>query len=87
VTQKISQTTRLNIGRRLKAIRALFGMQQTDFSDLVGISQSTCSDLERGKIDIQIGIAIKLAEKRNVSETWLLSGQGPMMKQEGCKDA
>lgn len=87
MTQKISQTTRLNIGRRLKAIRALFGMQQTDFSDLVGISQSTCSDLERGKIDIQIGIAIKLAEKRNVSETWLLSGQGPMMKQEGCKDA
>lgn len=39
-----------SLGRRLKAIRALYGIEQTELADAIGIDRPRLSDFENGKI-------------------------------------
>lgn len=47
---------------RLKELRKAKGLTQEQFADIVGISQSYISDLEKGKKDIDFGLAARFAK-------------------------
>ena len=79
MTKIIDANQRKQIGYRLKAVRAVLGMQQAEFSKALGIAQSACSNLELGKVDLPLSIALTLSERRNVNPAWLLLGDGEMM--------
>ena len=79
MTKAIDADQRKQIGCRLKAVRAVLGMQQAEFSMKLGIAQSACSNLELGKVDLPLSIALKLSELSNVNPSWLLLGEGEMM--------
>ena len=57
--------TNIRIGRRIRAIRALRGMQQKELADITGISTQTLSRLEQGKTDFQFSTIEKIEKALN----------------------
>jgi SOS-response transcriptional repressor LexA len=66
---------------RLKLARKHAGLTQTGLAELVGISQASISEIERG-LTSQSGYVIKLALSCGVRANWLAYGTGPMTSEE-----
>jgi len=62
---------------RLKEIRSKNKMNQSDFANLLGLTQSSLSKYENGLADAA-NVAQVLAEKLSINPTWYLTGQGTM---------
>ena len=56
------------------------GIRQKDLVAELGITQPYASALMTGRIAMSRNIAKKLSQLYDLSEGWLLTGQGPMMK-------
>ncbi len=65
------------VGQRLRAIRMAQGMSQTKLAELLGITQSNVSGLERGVRSLTIHQVAKLATALGVSTDELLLGTSP----------
>jgi transcriptional regulator with XRE-family HTH domain len=61
------------IGERLKYIRKLQKMNQTDLSEKLGISQGTLSEIESGKILPSLEVIMKLADTYKLDLNWLIA--------------
>lgn len=61
-----------DIGQKIKNIRKINSLNQVDFAKVIGISQSTLSDIESGKSNPSIETLISLHEKYNVNLNWLI---------------
>ena len=74
-------------GQRIKFIRQELGLEQIEFADKLGVSQSTLSRLER---DDQKTFPIKILNKIesifNVNKTFILTGVGPPFTKGDHKD-
>ena len=64
----MSDTNTLN---RLEVLRKSLGFSKKELSDKVGISVNTISNIEKGKNQMSIDIALILANTFNVSLDWL----------------
>lgn len=64
----------MNIGDNIKKIRKERGLKQTDFANLLNISQSYLSDLENSRKNISVDTAKQIAKKLNVTMGYLTSG-------------
>lgn len=73
-TQLVSKQA---VGQRLKAIRLSQGMSQEKLAELLGITQSNVSGLERGVRSLTIHQVAKLASALGVSTDELLLGASP----------
>lgn len=62
---------------RLREIRSEKKMNQSDFANLLGLTQSSLSKYENGLADAA-NVAQVLAEKLSINPTWYLTGQGTM---------
>ena len=73
---KENESYRVKFGRRLQDARKRLGVNQTDFSALIGVSKNTLSRYERGELspptDTLAAIALQLAEV--VDTNWLVLG-------------
>jgi transcriptional regulator with XRE-family HTH domain len=60
-------------GRIVRRYRERLGLSQEAFADLAGIHRTYVSSIERGKVQVSIGIAEQLALALGVplSEVWL----------------
>ena len=58
-------------GLRLKQLREEMGLNQADFSKLIGSKQQTLSGYERGIMKPPLDVAKNIAKKCNVSLDWL----------------
>ena len=65
------------VGQRLRAIRLAQGMSQEKLAELLGITQSNVSGLERGVRSLTIHQVAKLASALGVSTDELLLGRSP----------
>jgi transcriptional regulator with XRE-family HTH domain len=65
------------VGQRLRAIRLSQGMSQEKLAELLGITQSNVSGLERGVRSLTIHQVAKLAAAMGVSTDELLLGRSP----------
>lgn len=61
------------IGERIYTARQNKGLKQFALGDMVGISQSTISEIESGTAKISVEALYKISEALDVSVLWLLS--------------
>lgn len=63
-----------DIGRRIEALMASTGRNQSAFAELVGITQPALSNYVKGLRRPQLDEAIKIAAKTGVTLDWLYLG-------------
>lgn len=71
---------------RLKAARKHAGLNQTELASRSGMTQTSISDLERGKSQSSSFVA-QIAQVCGVSPMWLASGEGSMLPQKTAEPA
>jgi transcriptional regulator with XRE-family HTH domain len=62
---------------RIRELRLAAGMSQQALGDAVGISKMTISDLERGKIRLDLEYMRRIAQALNVATTDVLPADNP----------
>lgn len=62
---------------RLKTLRKILNLNQDKFSKKLGISQTYCSDIERGTKGLSSTVFISL-DKLGINLHWFITGQGEM---------
>lgn len=62
-------------GERIKKIRRLKGLTQTDIQKATGISSGNLSDIENGKVMPSSSTLISLSRELGVSIDWILTGE------------
>ncbi len=62
------------IGRRVREIRG-FDLKQTEFAEILGISQTQLSKYERGKSAPTPEILVKLKRHSRKTIDWILTGE------------
>ncbi|MDF2650447.1 MAG: transcriptional regulator [Paenibacillus sp.] len=62
------------IGSRIKTIRKLNKINQVDFSNRIGISQATLSELEQDKYRPSVDTLLSIVEEFGTDVEWLLIG-------------
>ncbi len=72
-------TSRMEFKERLKAARRHAGLNQTELAERAGLTQTSISDLERGKSKAT-AFAAQIASVCGVSPMWLAEGAGDMLK-------
>lgn len=66
------------MNERIIEVRKFLNLSQTDFGKQIGISKSSVSDIEIGRISISERTIISICSKFNVNEEWLKYGNGNM---------
>ena len=59
------------LNKRIKSLRTENGMNQSEFSEKIGITQSTLSSYENGNVSPSLDVLITIAKEFNVSLDWL----------------
>lgn len=74
----------MNINYRIKKLRIILNMNQTEFAKKLGVTQPSLSDIEKGKtLNIDERNIKIMCTVFNVNEDWLRTGEGEMFKSEG----
>lgn len=63
---------------RVKAIRAKFGLNQTDFGSRIGVTSAAISRWESGERGVPDSAIISICREFGVNELWLRTGAGEM---------
>ena len=69
------------IGERIKQVRKELKINQQQFANLLGITERTLRNYEKGEREIPHSVIQKLTHLFNINPTWLLTGQGSMFLQ------
>jgi len=68
-----------SVGRRIRELRG-FEMNQAQFADAVGVTQSHVSAIERGQKEIGVAPLFRIAQLYGKSIEWILTGIDPQAK-------
>lgn len=71
---------KINISKRLKDVRLLLGLSSGDFAQKSGIDPRNYSSIETGKRAVGERILKDVCSAFQVNLTWLLTGEGEMLK-------
>lgn len=63
------------IGKRIKTVRKLYKISQVDFSNRIGISQATLSELEQDKYKPSVDAIQTISKQFGVNVEWILFGE------------
>ena len=68
----MAETIEILFGRLVRRYREKVGLSQEDFADVAGIHRTYVSSIERGKVQVSIGVAQKLSVALSVplSRLW-----------------
>ena len=72
--QTVLEVVMYTIGERLKHLRTLSNMKQSDIAEKIGISTSNISRIEKDEISPSATIVLQICKSFNVSTDWLLTG-------------
>ncbi|WP_025689627.1 helix-turn-helix transcriptional regulator [Paenibacillus zanthoxyli] len=64
----------MSIGQRIKQIRNSHSMSQAAFASLIGISQGTLSEIEKGKFNPSVETVISISKQFEIKTDWILRG-------------
>ncbi|UKS27288.1 helix-turn-helix domain-containing protein [Paenibacillus sp. HWE-109] len=62
------------IGENIKRLRKIHNLNQVDFSNLIGVSQGSLSDIEAGKSKPAVDTVVSIYKNFECSLEWLLTG-------------
>lgn len=68
----------MEIGQRIKKIRELFGLTQSELAASIGVTQAHVSRIELGKEQPSAQFITALCAKYDIREEWVKSGKGEM---------
>lgn len=63
------------LGERIREVRKNHQMNQTEFSNRIGVSQGTLSELEQNKYNPSLETILAIIKVFDVSAKWLLFGE------------
>lgn len=63
---------------RIKAIRKILDLNQTDFGNKIGVKQGSVAAYESGSRFPLDSVIVSICREFNVNETWLRTGEGEM---------
>lgn len=72
--------TKIKIGKRLRAWRMEQGWKGYELAKIIGISQGSLCDIEKGNSYPSTPTVIKLMTKTDIDIHWLLLGNGDSKK-------
>jgi transcriptional regulator with XRE-family HTH domain len=76
----------LTINERIKKVRKLEKLSQTEFAEKLGVTQPSLSDIEKGKtINIDERNIKLICTLFNINEKWVKTGEGEMYSDSGRK--
>lgn len=61
-TGTMPEATPQEFGRRIRERRTQLGLSQSALADTVGVNRRVIGELERGKLTVQLTIALRVAE-------------------------
>ncbi len=67
-----------SIGERIKSIRQLLNLSQTEFGLPIGLKQAAIGQMESGTRNVTERSIAFICEKYSINETWLRTGEGDM---------
>lgn len=70
------------IGQRLKYVRNMLGMTQSDFSNIIGMERSQIARAERDQRELRFDHLTRIAKECNVNLNWLISGEGSVLENQ-----
>jgi transcriptional regulator with XRE-family HTH domain len=68
----------MTLAQRIKIIRKELGLNQTEFAQKIGITQTSLSQIEGEKNGISYDVYKAIVNEFNVDPTWLMDGLGEM---------
>lgn len=71
---------------RIKEIRKLNGLNQTEFGQKIGVAQATIAGYEAGSRAVPNVVVTAICDKFGVLESWLREGIGPMYAPTGREE-
>ena len=71
---------------RIKNIRELLGLKQTEFAKKLDVPNSTIHKYENGVVEPSSKFLSKIAKKFNINMNWLLTGEGQMFLNDSSSD-
>lgn len=71
------EQTNVQIGLRIKELREEKNMTRLEFSDSIGIDNSTLGKIEKGTAGLPKPAILEITSKYGVSYDWLIFGRGP----------
>lgn len=72
-----SKVSKKEIGKRVRLFRDERGLTQTELGELLDLTQSNISAIERGDRGVTIHQAVRIARALRISVDELLTGSGP----------
>lgn len=73
-------------GERVKEIRKYLNLTMEKFGERLGVGKTAISKLENNERNLTDQMAISICREFNVSETWLRTGEGEMLKPKPPED-
>lgn len=70
------------LAERIYEIRSLQNLNQTEFANIIGITQTSLSQLEASKNNPSFEVLVSISQKFNINYAWLIEGIGKMQKTE-----
>ncbi len=67
-------TERSELAQRIRTLRTSKGLNQSDFGEVLGVSQRTIYRIEKGERDPSIELVTKVCDEFGVSLSWLVRG-------------
>lgn len=67
---------------RIKEIRKVEGLNQTDFGSRLGLAQATIAGYENGLRAVSDAVILSICREFGISEKWLRTGEGEMRAPE-----
>lgn len=74
------------IGENIKRLRKIHKLNQVEFSNLIGVSQGSLSDIEAGKSKPAIDTVVSIYKNFECSLEWLLTGMTDQLILERQKE-
>ena len=80
--QNLNKTEALKnaVGERFKETRLRLNLSQADLANLIGVSQATIANIERGTIFPKLEYLDYLNHEYNINLTWLITGRKEVKK-------
>lgn len=72
----------MTLAQRIKIIRKELGLNQTEFAQKIGITQTSLSQIEGEKNGISYDVYKAIVNEFNVDPTWLMDGLGEMFRSD-----
>lgn len=69
---KLEVSLLLTLGNRIKYVRKTNKLNQVEFAKIIGVSQGTLSEIEKGKYNPSLEIIISIHKNFKVNLEWLL---------------